>query len=468
MPDALYYTINVVNKVNTTIAAVSTPNAAGGIGIIRISGENAVGIADRCFKNISGKSLSSMPGYRAAYGSFFDESGDIDDGVAVIYRAPKSYTGEDVAELCCHGGLFVTQKILRLVYSLGAVPAEPGEFTKRAFLNGKMDLSQAESVMKVISAQGESALKAARNTLSGNVSKKVNAVCSQLVSCSAALAAWADYPDEDIPAVENKKLGETLEDVRLSLQKLIKDYDAGRSVTEGVNTVICGKPNAGKSTLMNLLTGYERSIVTNVPGTTRDSVEETVRVGDIVLRLSDTAGIRNSSDLVESIGVEIAKNKIENSDLVIAVFDSSEELSKEDIELIELCKNKTCLAVINKSDLPCAADVEKIENSFTHHIVISAKTDDDTDKIRSALESILGAGGLDFSGEILAGERQRRCCGNALTYVENALSALGAGLTVDAVNVDIDCAIDELLTLTGKKASEEVVSEVFRSFCVGK
>ena len=453
---------------NSTIAAISTPNAAGGIGIIRLSGENAIGIADRCFKSVSEKSLAELPGYRAAYGNFFDDNGNIDDGVVIIYRAPKSYTGEDVAELCCHGGLYVTQKILRLVYSLGAVPAEPGEFTKRAFLNGKMDLTQAESVMKIISAQGESALKAARNTLSGNISKKINAISTSLISSAAALAAWADYPDEDIPAVENKNLAETLKDSSEKLAKLIRDYDTGKSVTEGVNTVIYGKPNAGKSTLMNLLTGYERSIVTAVPGTTRDSVEETVRVGDIVLRLSDTAGIRNADDLVESIGVEIAKNKIESSDLIIAVFDSSSPISNEDIELIELIKNKTCLAVINKTDLPLEADASVIKNAFPHCIEMSAKTEEDTEKIKTALEAILGTGGLDFSGEILSGERQRRCCENALGFINSALNALEYGFTVDAVNVDIDCAINELLTLTGKKASEEVVNEVFKSFCVGK
>lgn len=453
---------------DSTIAAISTPNAAGGIGIIRISGENAVGIADRCFKSASGKSIASLSGYRAAYGNFFDENGDIDDGVVIVYRAPKSYTGEDVAELCCHGGLYVTQKILRLVYSLGAAPAEPGEFTKRAFLNGKMDLSQAESVMKVISAQGESALKAARNTLSGNVSKKINAVCSSLVASAAALAAWADYPDEDIPAVQNRQLFETLAAASQKLKKLIKDYDTGKSVTEGVNTAICGKPNAGKSTLMNLLTGYERSIVTSVPGTTRDSIEETVRVGDIVLRLSDTAGIRDADDLVESIGVKRAKDKIESCDLIIAVFDGSVPLSDEDMLLLDLLKNKTCLAVINKSDLPLNADVSAVKNAFSHHIELSAKNEENTDKIKTALEDILGTGGLDFSGEILSGERQRRCCENALSFVDSALYALNMGLTVDAVNVDIDCAINELLTLTGKKASEEVVNEVFRSFCVGK
>lgn len=453
----------------STIAAISTPNAAGGIGIVRLSGEEAVNIADSCFRNVAGRRLASLAGYTAAYGHYLEADGSvIDEGVALIYRAPKSYTGEDVAELCCHGGLFVTQKLLRRVYALGAVPAAPGEFTRRAFLNGKMDLAQAESVMKVISAQGESALRAAGNTLAGSVSKKINAVCRTLISAAAALAAWADYPDEDIPAVEEGSLRAALQTAADALRKLIKNYDAGKSVTEGVRTVLCGKPNVGKSTLMNLLSGCEKSIVTAVPGTTRDVVEETVRVGDIVLRLSDTAGLRDTGDEVERIGVRIAKDKIEGAELVIAVFDGASPLTEEDISLMELCKTKRSLAVINKSDLPQVLEDGAIRQAFGTVLTLSAKEDAALDSLSEALSSLLGAAGLDFSQEILAGERQRRCCENALGYLKEALSALNAGVTYDAVNVEIDCAVNELLTLTGKRASDEVVNEVFRSFCVGK
>ncbi len=453
----------------STIAAISTPNAAGGIGIVRLSGEDAVKIADACFRNVAGRALSSLAGYTAAYGHYLDADGSvIDDGVAIVYRAPKSYTGEDIAELCCHGGLFVTQKLLRRVYALGAVPAKPGEFTRRAFLNGKMDLAQAESVMKVISAQGESALKAAGNTLAGNVSKKINGVCESLISAAAALAAWADYPDEDIPAVEQGALRETLSAAAAALEKLIKNYDAGKSVTEGVRTVLCGKPNVGKSTLMNLLSGCERSIVTAIPGTTRDVVEETVRVGDIVLRLSDTAGLRDAGDEVERIGVRIAKDKIGGADLVIAVFDGAAPLTKEDEDLIALCRDKRCLAIVNKSDLPQTPDLGPVYAAFDPVLTLSAKEEASLDMLSDALVSVLGTAGLDFSQEILAGERQRRCCENALGFLREALAALDGGLTFDAVNVEIDCAIGELLTLTGKRASEEVVNEVFRSFCVGK
>ena len=305
----------------STIAAIATPNAAGGIGIIRISGEKAIEITGKAFRSFSGKTVADMKGYTAAYGQIFDGDSPIDEAVVIVYRAPKSYTGEDVCEICCHGGLYIMNKVLRLIFSLGASPATAGEFTKRAFLNGKIDLIQAESVMNIISASGEAALNAARNTLKGSVSKKISDICSSLITSAAALAAWSDYPDEDIPAVETGVLYTTLSSIESELDSLIKRYDSGKAVTEGVNTVICGKPNVGKSTLMNVLSGCERSIVTSIAGTTRDIVEETVRIGDILLRLADTAGIHDTNDEVESIGVNMAKSRIETADLILAVFD---------------------------------------------------------------------------------------------------------------------------------------------------
>ena len=452
----------------STIAAIATPNAAGGIGIVRLSGEDAIVIAEQCFRVFSGKKVSEMKGYTAAYGEVFDSEGPIDEAVLLVYRAPKSYTGENVAELCCHGGLFLLQKVLRAVLALGAVPAEAGEFTKRAFLNGKMDLAQAESVMNVVSAQGEAALNAARNTLQGDVSKKIASVAALLVTAAAGLAAWADYPDEDIPEVENGELLKTVTAAEGELNRLIARYDSGKAVTQGVNTVICGKPNVGKSTLMNLLSGYSRSIVTSVAGTTRDVVEETVRVGDILLRLADTAGLRDTDDEVESIGVSIAKERIETADLVLAVFDSSRALTEDDYSLLEQCKDKRCVAVVNKSDLPAAFAVEEIKRAVPHTVVISAKDPAGADTLKTALEQALGTAGLDFSQEMLAGERQLRCAKNASACLQEAREALETGLTVDAVNVSIDCALNELYALTGQKATEETVNEVFRRFCVGK
>lgn len=452
----------------STIAAIATPNAAGGIGIIRISGEDAINIAEKCFNSFSGKKLTEMKGYTAAYGQISDGDSPVDEAVAVVFRAPKSYTGENVVELCCHGGLFIMNKVLRLVFKLGACPAAPGEFTKRAFLNGKMDLAQAESVMNVISASGEAALNAARNTLQGSISKKIGKICSSLINSAAALAVWSDYPDEDIPAVETDALYKTLTANEKELDKLIKRYDSGKAVTEGVNTVICGKPNVGKSTLMNILSGCERSIVTSVAGTTRDVVEETVRVGDILLRLADTAGIHDTEDEVESIGVNIAKSRIETADLVLAVFDVSRPLDNEDIELLNICREKRCLAIINKSDLAPRFSEDNVRLYISNVITLSAKEGGGEEKIRAALEELLGTEGLDFSQEMLAADRQYECARKALECIKEAKTAIDTGLTIDAVNVSIDCAIEELLTLTGKKASEEIVNEVFSKFCVGK
>ncbi len=452
----------------TTIAAISTPNAAGGIGIVRISGEDAFSVADACFRAVSEKKLCTMKGYTAAYGTVFDACGDIDDGVCIVYRAPHSFTGENTVEMCCHGGLFVMQKVLRAVLAAGAVPAEPGEFTKRAFLNGKMDLAQAESVMGVISAQGTAALNASRNALDGAVSRKTESISAMLLSAAASLAAWADYPEDDVPAVDGSTLAVSLQNAASELKQLVERCDNGKAVTEGVRTVICGKPNVGKSTLMNLLSGYDRSIVTSVAGTTRDVVEETVRLGDIVLRLADTAGIHDTDDEVEKIGVSAAKKRMENADLVIAVFDISRELSDEDILLLEQCKNKRCVAVINKTDLNPALDTDTIKKYIPETVLISAKSADYADSLTSSLERVLGVASADFTQEILIGERQRNCAVTALGYVNEAIDALRTGMTLDAVNVSIDCALGELMSLTGKKVTDETVNEVFAKFCVGK
>ena len=452
----------------STVAAISTPNAAGGIGMIRLSGEDAIGIASKVFFPFSGKKLTDLKGYSAAYGAVKDGDEQIDDAVAVVYRAPKSYTGENVAEICCHGGLYLLQKTLRLLLANGAEPAGPGEFTKRAFLNGKLDLTQAESVMKVISAQGEGALKAAEGALQGSVSRKVGQVCDALVAAAAALAAWADYPDEEIPAVENAALKKTLETQAGVLQKLLSDYDRGKAVTEGVKTAICGKPNVGKSTLMNLLSGFERSIVTPVSGTTRDVVEETVRLGDVLLRLMDTAGIHETDDAVEAIGVRLARDRLEAADLVIAVFDASRPFDEEDEKLLESLRGRRVLPILNKGDLPAVFDETRLLEAFPGTLRLSAKDETAPDAVKAAVEKLLGAEGLDFNAELLVGERQRDCCRQALEYLNEGVAAIDRGLTPDAVSVDVDCAVDALLTLTGKKATEEIVSEVFRTFCVGK
>lgn len=455
----------------STIAAVSTPRAAGGIAVVRISGGNALAAADRVFKPRSSNiPPSEMAGYSCAYGVVCDGDEIIDDGVLTVFRAPKSYTGEDVVEISCHGGIFVTEQVLRLVLKNGAVPAEAGEFTKRAFLNGKMSLTQAEAVMDVISAGGRAELRCASALREGALFRRIKAVSDSVLGLLGSLAAWVDYPEDDIPAVDESQIESVLKNALAELRSLLESYDSGRILRQGVDTAITGKPNVGKSTLMNLLAGCERSIVTDIAGTTRDIVEESVRLGDAVLRLSDTAGIRSTEDAVESFGVRLAQKKLDTAELILAVFDGGVPISEEDISVAESCRGKRAVAVLNKSDLPRQFDFSQIEDCFGTVIEISAKNggSESTEKLTAAVESLLKTAELSPEAGMLANERQRVCAERAMAAFDEALAALRSGATLDAVNVLIDDGENALLELTGERASEAVANEVFAHFCVGK
>lgn len=452
----------------STIAAISTGMAAGGIGIVRISGENAIKIADSIFSSVSGRKIADISGYSALYGKAVDGERVLDTAVALLFRAPKSYTGEDVVEISCHGGLYITKRVLRAALSAGAVPAEPGEFTKRAFLNGKMDLTGAESVMNLISAQGEEAEKIALGILEGGLFKEIKKISDKLLYDMALLSAWVDYPYEEIDELSSENLGGDIRNGIESLGKLINNYDTGRIIIEGVDTAIVGRPNVGKSTLMNLLSGTDRSIVTEIAGTTRDIVEDTVTLGGIVLHLSDTAGVRETDDAVESIGVERAVKRLENAQLVLAVFDASRPLSDDDRRLIALCKNKNAIGIINKTDLVENYLADELKENFRKLVFISAKTGDGKDRLEQAVTELLGTGNFDTSAATLINERQLECCKNALKALNEAEEALNIGLTMDAVTVCLDSAVESLLVLTGEKATDSVVNEIFAHFCVGK
>lgn len=455
-------------NMSKTIAAPATGNTPGGIGVIRISGDRAIEIASRVFACADGSSLLDLKGYRAKFGSVKSADESFDNAVALVFRAPKSYTGEDVVEISVHGGIYIIEKTLGAVLAAGAVPAEAGEFTKRAFLNGKLDLTQAESVADLISAQGEAAAKASFNLLQGALSAKISSVTESLTDCSALMAAWVDYPYEEIPELEQSELEKTLKGAQAQLQELINNYENGQTMTRGVETVIAGKPNAGKSTLMNLLAGREKSIVTDIAGTTRDIVEESVRLGELVLHLNDTAGIHAGGDAVESIGIQRAMDKISSAAMVLAVFDSSAPLSDEDRTVIEQCRGKRAIAVINKTDLEKQLDCSEIEAEFGETVYISAKSGEGAAELEAAVKRLLGIEQFDDSAPILANQRQKNCCRAALDCINEALGALDFGMTYDAVNVMLDSAIDELLQLTGKKATSEVVDNIFSKFCVGK
>ena len=452
----------------SAIAAISTPLGTGGVGIIRISGKNATEIADRIFVSVNGIKLSSSKGYRAYFGRIFDGETAVDEVVCLVFRAPHSYTGEDVVEINCHGGVVLLKKILRLVLQNGAQAAAPGEFTKRAFLNGKLDLSEAESVMTLISAQGEQGANAAFNQLEGSLSRKIEKINSSLLSLAAHIAAWVDYPDDEIEELGNNELYSTIYNAHLELCALLSNFDSGMAVTNGVEAAIVGKPNVGKSALMNLLTGYDRSIVTEIEGTTRDIVEETVNLNGCILRISDTAGMRETGDIVEKLGVERSRKKLERAAIVFAVFDLSKPLSDEDKELIDECKDKNVIPIVNKTDLEPRLDVDYIKNKLGSPLFISAKSGDGYNELCDRVAELMGTKNFDTTSAMLVNERQRICCQKASDALKDALEALNIGLTPDAIGVCIDDAIAALLELTGQKASEAVVDEVFKQFCVGK
>lgn len=452
----------------STIAAISTAQGQGGIGVIRVSGEDSFTIVDKIFKSVSGKKIMDIKGYTALFGHIYNNEEVLDEAVVLKYVAPKSFTGENVVEISCHGGIYITKEVLNAVIMSGASLAEPGEFTKRAYLNGKMDLTEAESVMDIISAKSKSAARAALFVKDGALFKKSQQVKQLLLDKAAHLSAWADYPEEDIPEVTEDSIMEAIEESISILEKLLSTYDMGQVVKEGIDTVIVGRPNAGKSTLMNLLVGREKSIVTNIAGTTRDVVEDTVLVGNVMLKLSDTAGIRDTDNEIEKIGVQKTFDKINGAGLVIALFDNNEELNTEDIDLINKIKDMPCIAVINKIDLDDKVDKKYITDNIENVVYISAKQQDNIDELKSMIEKIAGTEDFDPSAGIIANERQRNAIRNAVNSLYEAKESLAMGMTMDAITVSLQETIDYLLELTGEKAGEEIVDSVFHNFCVGK
>ena len=452
----------------STIAAISTAQGQGGIGVIRVSGEQAFTIVDKIFKSVSGKKIMDIKGYTALFGHIYNNEEVLDEAVVLKYVAPKSFTGENVVEISCHGGMYITKEVLNAVIMAGASLAEPGEFTKRAYLNGKMDLTEAESVMDIISAKSKSAARAALFVKDGALFKKSQQVKQLLLDKAAHLSAWADYPEEDIPEVSEDSIMEAIEESISILEKLLSTYDMGQVVKEGIDTVIAGRPNAGKSTLMNLLVGREKSIVTNIAGTTRDVVEDTVLVGNVMLKLSDTAGIRDTDNEIEKIGVQKTFDKINGAGLVIALFDNNEELNSEDIDLINKIKDMPCIAVINKIDLEDKVDKKYITDNIENVVYISAKQQDNIDELKNMIEKIAGTEDFDPSAGIIANERQRNAIRNAVNSLYEAKESLAMGMTMDVITVSLQETIDYLLELTGEKAGEEIVDSVFHNFCVGK
>lgn len=451
-----------------TIAAICTASGKGSIGIIRISGANAAEIADKVFiPKSKNKKIKNLKGYQAAFGHICDEGGVIDECIALKFVSPYSYTGEDTVELSVHGGEAVLKQALRAIYSAGARPALAGEFTKRAFLNGKMTLNEAEAVMDMISASSSAAARSSAAILDGESGKKIQEIKSILVYASAMVAAFTDFPEEGEEEMETDRFFEKLENAKGELVRLMADYDKGKIIRNGVECVIIGKPNAGKSTIMNQLSRFERSIVTAVAGTTRDIVEETVDIGGVSLKLCDTAGIHGSDDEVERIGIERALEKVKTAGLVLAVISAENPIDNEDIELIKKAENTPVIIIVNKTDINENPQTEGLEK-YGEIVFCSAKNGDGIEQLRQKILQKIGLDAIDPSASLIANERQFNCIKTAYDALENAINDINCGQTLDAVGVLIEDAIAALLTLTGENVSETVVAEVFSKFCVGK
>lgn len=447
-----------------TIAALSTASG-GAISVIRISGEDALRLADKIFKSLSGKTLQASKGYTAHFGYIYNIRGEkLDEAVATVFKAPNSYTGENTVELSVHGGRVAEGQALRALYEIGVSPAKAGEFTKRAFLNGKLGLTEAEGVLGIITATSEYDMKLQMSAKEGAISDAVAKIRNLLVSSAGDIAAYSDFPEEDIPNINAESIKEKLVRSAEDINKLLKTFSAGQVLHKGIKTAIAGSPNAGKSTLMNLLCGTERSIVTDIEGTTRDIIEQTVLCGDIPLILYDTAGLHDTEDKVESAGIKKAEECINNAQLVLAVFDGSKKLSNNDRRLIERLDPKTSLAVVNKSD------IDTIDNDYSplKKVSISAKTGDGKDELEKAIAEITGTAYLDPDSAVLATERQYELAVSALYSLQEAIRTINEGFTLDAAGVFIDDAVDHILSLTGERVSDRVAEDVFSRFCIGK
>ena len=454
---------------NDTIAAIATAQAPSAIGILRLSGPDTCAILDGVFCPKNGKPMSAQDGRNMVYGTLLDSAGRvIDNALCVLFRAPNSYTGEDCAEIHCHGSPIVLNEGLTSLFAKGARQAKGGEFTRRAFLNGRMDLIQAEAVVDLIDAETAEAARNAVGQLSGTLSRTVEEIYEALMAVVSRFYAVVDYPDEDIEDLQRAELLDTLRRSENKLQELLATFSRGKLLKSGVPTVILGKPNAGKSSLLNALLGYERAIVTDVAGTTRDTVEEKVRLDHVLLRLIDTAGIRETDDSVEKIGVERSRVAAGKASLALLVLDGSAPLDAEDESAIAVAEGVANLMVIvNKADLPRRIDVGALADRFDNVISLSAKTGEGITTLTDHITSLYPAG-TTAQGELLTNARQADAVSRAWNAVREARSALRIGMTPDVVLSDVENALSALGELNGKSLREDLVATIFSRFCVGK
>lgn len=451
-----------------TIAAISTGMTNSGIGIVRISGSEALEIADRVYKGK--ETITEVPTHTIHYGHIMDGEETVDEVLVMVMRGPRTFTGEDTVEINCHGGTYVVSRVLETVLKAGARPAEPGEFTKRAFLNGRIDLSQAEAVIDVINAQNDYAVKSSVSQLKGSVSKKVKALRERILYQIAFIESALDDPEHISLDGYEEELSGKLDDMTGEMEKLVRSADSGRVVSEGIRTVILGKPNAGKSSLMNVLLGEERAIVTDIAGTTRDTLEEHIHMHGISLNIIDTAGIRETEDLVEQIGVNRAKVAADEADLIIYVVDGSRELDENDAQIMELIRDRKAVVLLNKTDLETVISEELLQAKTGKTVIsISAKEETGIDKLEKTIQNLFYEGSIDFNDEVLiTNVRHKTALQNALKSLYMVKQSIENQMPEDFLTIDLMDAYEQLGTIIGEAVEDDLVNEIFGKFCMGK
>ena len=455
---------------NDTIAAISTGLVPAGIGIVRISGEEALPAADSVFVSPSGKKLCGQKGNTVHYGHIVSKEGPVDEVLVTVLRAPHSYTGEDTVEINCHGGIFAVRKVLSAVLENGVRPAEPGEFTKRAYLNGRIDLSQAEAVMDIISSGSEYALKNSMNQLSGKLREKIESIRSSLLFELAFIESALDDPEHYSLDGYNEKLSDTVSKEKKKIAALLSSFEEGKLIEEGIRTVILGKPNVGKSSLLNCLTGTEKAIVTDIPGTTRDVLEETITMKGFSLRIVDTAGIRDSSNPVEQIGIERARLQAADADLILYIADATDVLDEEDREILRMTEGKRSVFLLNKTDLPSVISKEEISDLVSCPVLeISAKEGTGIEALKDLIEKMFFRGELKFNDEVyITNVRHKTLLEEAGASLDQVMASIENGMPEDFYSIDLAGAVSSLDQITGGNISEDLANEIFEKFCMGK
>ena len=453
-----------------TIAAVSTAMTDAGISIVRVSGEDAIAVVDKIYKGKKEKKISEQKTHTIHYGYIVDGEETIDEVLVMLMRGPHSYTGEDTVEINCHGGVYVTKRILETVLKYGARPAEPGEFTKRAFLNGKMDLSQAEAVIDVIHSQNEYALQSSVNQLRGSVQKVIREIREKILYHTAFIETALDDPEHISVDGYGQTLEKVVDELLVQMKRLIDTADDGRIMREGINTVIVGKPNAGKSSLLNVLLGEDRAIVTNIAGTTRDVLEEHIQLRGISINIMDTAGIRNTEDVVEKIGVDKALSYAEEADLIIYVVDASVPLDDNDIEIIHMIQNKKAVILLNKSDLSTVINKKELKVWINKPMIeISTKEETGIHELEETLEHMFYKGEISFNNEVyITNVRHKKALQDAHASLEKVKESIENQMPEDFFTIDLMDAYESLGSITGETVGEDLVNEIFSKFCMGK